>query len=50
MRRYIGERIKKLREAQEMTLAEVCKLTGIEAERLRAYEDGTAVPSIGAVI
>ncbi|MBU6298327.1 MAG: cupin domain-containing protein [Alphaproteobacteria bacterium] len=50
MRKYIGERIKALREAQDMTLAQVCKLTGIEAERLRAYEEGAAVPSIGAVI
>ena len=50
MRKYVGERIKKLREAQDMTLAQVCKLTGIEADRLRAYEDGSAVPSIGAVI
>lgn len=50
MRKYVGERIKKLREAQEMSLAQVCKLTGIEAERLAAYEDGSAVPSIGAVI
>jgi transcriptional regulator with XRE-family HTH domain len=50
MRKYVGERIKKLREAQDMTLAQVCKLTGIEADRLRAFEDGTAVPSIGAVI
>ena len=50
MRKYVGERIKKLREAQDMTLAQVCKLTGIEEERLQAYEDGSAVPSIGAVI
>ncbi len=50
MRKYVGERIKKLREAQDMTLAQVCKLTGIEAERLRAYEEGSAVPSIGVVI
>ena len=50
MRRYVGERIKKLREAQEMTLADVCKLTGIQPDRLPAYEEGTAVPSIGAVI
>jgi len=50
MRRYVGERIKKLREAQEMTLAQVCKLTGIEAARLSAYEEGTEVPAIGAVI
>lgn len=50
MRKYVGERIKKLREAQDMTLAQVCKLTGIEADRLRAYEGGSAVPSIGVVI
>ena len=50
MRKYVGERIKKLREAQDMTLAQVCKLTGIEEARLIAYEDGSAVPSIGAVI
>ena len=50
MRKYVGERIRKLREAQEMSLAQVCKLTGIDPERLTAYEDGSAVPSIGAVI
>ena len=50
MRKYVGERIKALREAQDMTLAQVCKLTGIEAERLGAYEEGRAVPSVGVVI
>jgi len=50
MRRYVGERIKKLREAQDMSLAEVCKLTGIQEARLRAYEEGTAVAPIGVVI
>lgn len=50
MRKYVGERIKALREAQDMTLAQVCKLTGIDESRLQAYEDGTAVPAIGAVI
>ncbi len=50
MRKYVGERIKKLREAQDMTLPQVCKLTGIAPERLAAYEDGSVVPSIGAVI
>ena len=38
MRKYVGERIKKLREAQDMTLAQVSKLAGIDAERLKAYE------------
>ena len=50
MRKYVGERIKALREAQDMTLAQVCKLTGIPEDRLLAYEDGSAVPAIGAVI
>ena len=50
MRKYVGERIKALRGAQDMTLAQVCKLTGIDESQLQAYEDGSAVPSIGAVI
>ncbi len=50
MRKYVGERIKALREAQDMTLAQVAKLTGIDEERLGAYEEGRAVPSIGVVI
>jgi transcriptional regulator with XRE-family HTH domain len=50
MRRYVGERIKKLREAQEMTLEEVSRLTGIGAGLLAAYEEGAAVPAIGPLI
>jgi transcriptional regulator with XRE-family HTH domain len=50
MRRYVGERIKALREAQDMTLDQVARLAGIDAERLRAYEEGRAVAPIGAVI
>ena len=50
MRKYVGERIKKLREAQDMTLAQVAKLTGIGEDSLLAYEDGSSVPSIGVVI
>ena len=50
MRRYVGERIKKLREAQDMSLEQVCRMTGIATDRLRAYEEGTAVPPIGTVI
>lgn len=50
MRKYVGERIKALREAQEMSLEQVARLAGIPAERLQAYEDGHAVPAIGAVI
>jgi transcriptional regulator with XRE-family HTH domain len=50
MRKYVGERIKALREAQDMTLEQVAKLTGIAEERLSAYEEGTAVAPIGVVI
>jgi len=50
MRKYVGERVKKLREAQGLTLEQVSRLTGITTERLLAFEDGTAVPSIGVVI
>jgi transcriptional regulator with XRE-family HTH domain len=50
MRKYVGERIRKLREAQELSLQQVSRLTGIDATRLGAFEDGRAVPSIGAVI
>jgi transcriptional regulator with XRE-family HTH domain len=50
MRKYVGQRIKALREAQEMSLEQVARLAGIAPERLKAYEDGTAVPAIGAVI
>lgn len=50
MRKYVGERIKALREAQDMSVEQVARLAGIDAARLKAYEDGTAVPAIGAVI
>ena len=50
MRKYVGERIKALREAQELSLEQVSKLAGIAVERLAAYEEGRAVPAIGAVI
>lgn len=50
MRKYIGERVQKLREAQGLTQQEVCKLAGLELPQLQAYEDGTAVPSVGVVI
>jgi len=50
MRKYVGERIKALRQAQEMGLEQLSKLAGITVERLAAYEEGSAVPAIGAVI
>jgi transcriptional regulator with XRE-family HTH domain len=50
MRRYVAERIKKLREAQDMSLEQVARMTGIDTAKLRAYEQGEAVPPIGTVI
>jgi transcriptional regulator with XRE-family HTH domain len=50
MRKDIGERIRKMREVQELTREEVCGLAGLSAERLAALEEGREVPSIGVVI
>lgn len=50
MRKYVGERIQKLREAQGLSLERVSQLAGIAVDRLKAYEEGSAVPSIGVVI
>lgn len=50
MRKYVGERVQKLREAQGLSLEQVSKLTGIGLERLQSIEEGGVVPSIGVVI
>ena len=50
MRKYVGQRIRALREAQDLSLEQVAQLAGIDPERLKAYEAGSAVPAIGAVI
>ena len=50
MRKYVGERIQKLREAQGLSAEKVSALAGIPLDKLEAYESGSAVPSIGVVI
>jgi transcriptional regulator with XRE-family HTH domain len=50
MQKDIGDRIRKMREAQELTREQVCRMTGLSLERLEAFEQGTEVPSIGVVI
>jgi len=50
MRKYVGERVKKLREAQGLSRERVSHLAGIPVDRLTDYEEGRAVPSIGVVI
>lgn len=50
MRKYVGERIQRLREAQGLDRERVSRLTGIPIAMIEAYEEGRAVPSIGVVI
>jgi transcriptional regulator with XRE-family HTH domain len=50
MRKYVGERIQKLREAQGLSRERLGELAGIELDKIEAYERGSAVPSIGVVI
>jgi transcriptional regulator with XRE-family HTH domain len=50
MRKDIGERIRKMREAQELGREEVAALAGLTADRLAAFEEGRENPSIGVVI
>ena len=50
MRKDVGERIRKMREAQALTREEVCGLAGLSLDRLGAFEEGREVPSVGVVI
>ncbi len=50
MQRDIGDRIRKMREAQSHSRDEVCRMAGLSPDRLEAFEEGAAVPSIGVVI
>ncbi len=50
MRKDIGERIRRMREAQELSREEVSRLAGLAADRLAALEEGREVPSIGVII
>ena len=42
----IGERIKKIREAREMTRAELGALVGLDQNRIQQYENGRRKPKI----
>lgn len=50
MSTQIGQRIRRMREAQGLTAHEVSTLVGVPAERLNALEDGHGLPSVGLVI
>lgn len=46
----VAKRIRRMREAQDLTLKQVAELTGLSPEYLKGVESGDEVPSIGAVI
>ncbi len=50
MRKFVGERIQRLREAQGLDRERVSQLAGIPVDKIEDYEQGRAVPSIGVVI
>jgi quercetin dioxygenase-like cupin family protein len=50
MQTDIGVRIRKMREAQDLSPDDVCRMAGLSRERLAAFEEGKEVPSIGVVI
>ncbi len=46
----VGKRIKKMREAQDVSIDKLAALAGVEEAKLRDIESGKAVPSIGVVV
>ena len=50
MQTDIGVRIRKMREAQDLSPDDVCRMAGLTPDRLAAFEEGNEVPSIGVVI
>ncbi len=46
----IGDRLRRMREAQALSPEQVCVLTGVPAARLAEFESGHAIPSVGVVI
>jgi quercetin dioxygenase-like cupin family protein len=46
----VGTRIRKMREAQDLTVLQVAEITGLKPDYLEAVETGREVPSIGSVL
>jgi transcriptional regulator with XRE-family HTH domain len=46
----IGQRIRRMREAQALSRDEVSALVGVATDRLAAFEEGHGVPSVGVII
>lgn len=50
MTTQIGQRIRRMREAQGLTVHEVSTLAGLASDRLTAFEEGQGLPSVGQII
>ena len=50
MSTQIGQRIRRMREAQGLTVHEVSTLVGVASERLTQIEEGRGLPSVGQII
>ena len=46
----IGQRIRKMREAQALSREELSAMAGVTPDRLEAIEEGHGIPSVGVVI
>lgn len=46
----VGKRIKRMREAQDVSIDKLASLAGVDEAKLRDIESGKAVPSIGVVV
>ncbi|HEX9052937.1 MAG TPA: cupin domain-containing protein [Anaeromyxobacter sp.] len=50
MKTEIGDRLRRMREAQALSREQVCAMAGLAAAQLEAFETGHAIPSVGVVI
>jgi quercetin dioxygenase-like cupin family protein len=46
----IGKRLKDIREMQNMSLEEFSRISGIEADKLKAIEDQKVLPDLGTIV
>lgn len=46
----VGKRIKRMREAQDVSIEKLAALAGVDEAKMRDIEAGKAVPSIGVVV
>ncbi len=46
----VGQRINRMREAQDISREQLAKMTGMTTTQLKSFEEGKSVPSIGTVL